>query len=259
MEAACDFSALHCPSTNPPPPSAEKTVVKGWAIERDIVEDNTHPCFDHGSASYTVPADGLYKIVVELIPLGGPAIFNDNNQRQIVPYSLCLQEPPNELDDQIIRRYHDIGNKLAKVEHIKAGTTISCIRMPNVPGDECIRFKVEIILRKRKRDKREPTRKEKKNRKRMLRRQTMAHHLTTLSSHGSGDASRLHDYYPHPQHLGGTSDSDSEWEKGFESDSTSDDLPSSRLAKPLMISRPAGLDDLNRSEVFFDINDEVVP
>ncbi|PXF39722.1 hypothetical protein BWQ96_10576 [Gracilariopsis chorda] len=181
MEAACDFSALHCPSTNPPPPSAEKTVVKGWEIERDIVEDNTHPCFDHGSASYTVPADGLYKIVVELIPLGGPAIFNDNNQRQIVPYSLCLQEPPNELDDQIIRRYHDIGNKLAKVEHIKAGTTISCIRMPNVPGDECIRFKVEIILRKRKRDKREPIRKEKKNRKRMLRRQTMAHHLTTLS------------------------------------------------------------------------------
>ncbi|PXF49557.1 hypothetical protein BWQ96_00627 [Gracilariopsis chorda] len=258
MDAACDFSALHCPCTNPPPPSAETAVVKGWTIERDTIENNSHPCFDPVSASYIVPVDGLYKIVVELIPLGGPAIVNDNNRRQIVPYALCLQEPPTQLDDQILRRYHDIGNKFAKVEHIKAGTTITCIRMPNVPGDECIRFKVEIILRKRKREERELTKKEKKRNKRQ-RRQAMARHPTILPARGRGDASRLHDNDPNPQDLDDASDSDSEWENGFESDSTSDDLPSSRLAKRFKRSRPAGSDDLNRSEVFFDINDEVVP
>ncbi|KAI0561803.1 hypothetical protein FGB62_71g29 [Gracilaria domingensis] len=84
----------------------------------------------------------------------------------------------------------------------------------------------------------------------------MARQPHFLPARGRGEASRAHDPDLAPFDIDDASDSDSEWENGFESDSTSDELPSSRLAKRFKPSRPS--DDLNRSEVFFDINDEVV-
>ncbi|CAN8061500.1 unnamed protein product [Agarophyton chilense] len=257
MEAACDFSALHCPRLNPPPPSADKIIITGWELERSPIEDNTHPCFSPALGLYTVPVDGLYQIVVEVIPLGGPAIANANNHREVVPYAICLQEPPSEQEDQILRRYHDIGNKFAKVEHIKKGTQITCVRMPNIPGDECLRFKVEIVIRKRKREEKELTKKEKKKRNKRQRKQAMARQPHILPARGRGDASRLSEQDLSHFDIDDASDSDSEWETGFESDSTSDDLPAS-LAKRFKPSHHRDFDDLNRSDVFFDINDEVV-
>lgn len=257
--AACDISALHCPASQPPPTSSHKTIITDWTIERDLIDNRrAHPCFDSKSGCYNVPVDGLYKIFVEIIPLGSPLLLNDKKNRRFVPYAICLQELAEDHEDHIQRCYHDIGTKFAKVEHLKAGTQITCVRMPNIPGDECLRIKVEIIIRKRKRDERQLTKKEKRERKKHQKRHAIARRHALLPTRGRPDASALHsnDYLQNASDDG--SESDSEWEHGFESDSTSEEEPTSRLAKRFKRSHPTDYEDPNGSAELFDVNDEVI-
>lgn len=246
-----DFSALHCPPRWGSPPPLEKADIVDWNVEAVAYPTSTsrlhtdrHPCFDPTIGTYTIPVDGLYTIVVQLIPIGAAIVEHaGRGNRTAVDYVVRVQEPPDagtEPDDTIENEYFDVGSvNLAQVVHLKAGTRISCMRMPASAGSECVRLKIDILQRKRKRPAPpELSKKELKKRKKMKRKaESIASSLSSGRDphsppiyHGRAETSRVHD----------SSDDDdgddSDWSNGFESDTTEDDLPHSkrgvgRLAK----------------------------
>lgn len=257
-----DFSALHCPPRWGSPSLLEKVEIVGWNVETighstsaSRPQPDHHPCFDPTCGTYTVSVDGLYTIVVQLIPIGAAIVEHAGRGiRTSVDYVVRVQEPPDagtEPDDTIESEYFDVGSvNLAQVAHLKAGTRISCIRMPASLGSECVRLKIDILQRKRKLPAPpELSKKELKKRKKMKRKaESIASSLSSgrdASSprmyHGSAETSRVHDSSDEDE------GNDSDWSNGFESDTTEDNLPHSkrgvvRLAKRFKGAASADVD-----------------
>lgn len=211
-----DFSALHCPRRDVSA-SAEKETILTWNIEGD---DRAHSDFNSRTGTFIVPVDGMYLLVVELIPIGSPILSTDLQSRRSVHYALRLKEQlQNDDDDKIESIYLDVGSmNLGQMEHLKAGTAITCIRMPGTGPNECVRLKVELAFRKRKRDEKALSKKELKRRKKK-KREVGRGETRVLVAH-AGRADRVSTESDDDD----DSESDSEWEFGFESDSTSDEL-----------------------------------
>lgn len=166
---------------------------------------------------------------------------NQSRRRLTVDYVVRLQEPPDEgtaPDDIVESEYRDVGSfNFAEMIHLKAGTRISCMRMPSSRGTESVRLQIQLVQRKRKRTKPPgPSKKELKRRKKLKRKAE-----SSASSHSAGpDTNRLRSYNSGAETSKscGSSDSssDSDWSNGFESDTSEDPLPHSsggvkRLAK----------------------------
>lgn len=187
--------------------------------------------------------DGLYTIVVDLIPIGSPNMENQNRRRVSVDYVIRIQEPPDEgtaPDDIVESEYRDVGSvNFAEMIHFKEGTRISCMRMPSGRGTECVRLRIELVQRKRKRAKTPAlSKKELKKRKKLKRKAE-----SSASSLSVGlDSNRPRHYNSGAETskscCSSDSSSDSDWSNGFESDTSEDHLPHSsrgvkRLAKRL--------------------------
>lgn len=226
-----DVSALYKPRHIHLP---ERTTLLGWEIDSDTFppDNPTHPCFDSESGVYTVPNDGLYLINVQLIPIGAPNLYSDRHTRKSVVYAVCLHTP--SATDEIESRFLDVGSfSFGQIEHLAKGTRVSCIRFPSGLPNDCVRFRVELVIRKRRREEVEISKKElKKRRKKKKKDMEKERKPVALNSPLP--------FKKGPQPIESEddddSDSDSEWEHGFESDSTSDELLHSakgvrRLAK----------------------------
>lgn len=113
--------------------------------------------------------------------------------------------------------------------------------MPSCAASECVRLKVELLQRKRKRPAPpELTKKEMKKRKKIKRIAESA--ASSLNSLPNGNTLNPQNYHGKTENLASRDssddddDDDSDWSHGFESDTTADDLPHSnrgvgRLAK----------------------------
>lgn len=234
------FSALHFPPRGRPHAVKQSADLIGWDVETEHQEDG-HPCFDDACGEYKVCLDGLYTVVVELIPIGSANVENQSHRRLSVDYVVRIQEPPEEgisPDDVVESEYKDVGSvNFAEMIHLKEGTRISCMQMPSSRGTECVRFKIELLQRKRKRARApEVSKKELKKRKKLKRKAE-----SSASSQSAGlDITRFR-YYNSGAETSKSCDSsddssDSDWSNGFESDTSEDLLPHSsrgvkRLAK----------------------------
>lgn len=172
-----------------------------------------NPHFDDKTGIYKIPKDGLYVVSVQLIPIGGATLRNAHRTRLSVNYALKISDSVDDDD------YRDVGSRnYGEMIHFRKGTVLSCVRVAGAPARECVRFNVCCVQRKRKRETKVPSKKEIKRRKRAASR---AARVERDSSDGESDHS-----------------SESEWDHGFESDTTRDELPHStknvgRLAKRL--------------------------
>lgn len=247
-----DFSALHCPPRHSASQSQEKAPLRQWNVEQiaalsSSLRPRTHPCFDPAAGLYIVAVDGLYSLVVQLIPIGVARYAHSSPVRRAwVDYVIRVQEPPApdaKPEDTIESEFYDVGSvNFAQVVHLKKGTSITCMKMPNCAASECVRLKIELLQRKRKRPAPpELTKKEMKKRKKIKRKADSA--ASPLSSPSYTDNHKT----PTPHRNSETSppydtseddddDEESDWSHGFESDTTADDLPYSkrgvgRLAK----------------------------
>lgn len=240
MVAPPDFSALHCPPRARADPPKDKVALTGWSVEGALEH---HACFNPTSGEYTVAADGLYSIVVELIPIGNAHLEHEQTRRLQVEYAIRILEPrrdhPSDPADEIESEFLDVGSvNFGQVKHLRAGNVVTCLRMPAASGHYSVRLKVDCIQRKKKRPRApEPSKKELKKRKKMKRKaESIASSLSSGTDagslhpfHASSDTCRLHE-------SSDDDDSDSDWSDGFESDTTEDELPHSnrgvgRLAK----------------------------
>lgn len=241
MVAPPDFSALYCPPRTGDPTVKEKMVLSGWTVE-GLSKNPSHLCFNPAAGEYTVSVDGLYSLIVELIPIGSVRLEYEQNKRAQVEYALRITEPDPEQPDQsdhVESEFLDVGPiNLGQMKHLRTGNVISCLCMPPTLAQTCVRLKIACIQRKKKRPRPvELSKKEQKKRKKMKRKaESIASSLSSgmeVSSSkpcpGSSDTSRAHESSE-------DDNSDSEWSNGFESDTTEDNLPHSargvgRLAK----------------------------
>lgn len=256
MKSVVPFSALYLPPCNSTEPLLHKSVLIDWTVETDPQFPLADPSgnFSPTTGEYTIPIDGLYTLIVQLIPINGAPIASAAKHRQNVHYALRLISPPNSSSDQadyVDATYLDVGStNFGELIHLKAGTRVACLYMPGARKTESVRMKIELIQRKLKRSKPQLTRKQAKRRRNQNRKRNAAMAmsnpgspvLTSVSSISStvnsapasieDDDNDFIDY-----EYDSWSDSDSnDWESGFESDSTTDELPHSnrnvrRLAK----------------------------
>lgn len=233
-----DFSALYCPPTRAQLqfPRPHKAPLVGWKVELDLPLP-AHPCFDHRTGVYLVDKEGLYSVVVQLIPIGGPLLMSHHVlARTTVEYVLRIEEPPVEGvdEDEIVDAdFRDVGpHNFAEMLHLKQGARLTCIRMPSGVGTECVRFKVQLLQRKRKRATSPILTKKQLKKRKMNRRKAQAAAAARSDQYG-----RCYSGAETSKSCGSDS-SDSEWSNGFDSDTSQDHLDYSnrgvnRLAKRL--------------------------
>lgn len=239
------FSAIHCLPRTPSSSIPEKCTLRNWTIEPD---PNHHvslseSLFNLETGEYTTPIDGLYSLIVQLIPVNGANTISTPRQRNKVKYVLHITKPSHlaTADDAIISDFHDIGSiNYAQLVHLAAGSRVSCLQMPGTTSRECVRLKLELIQRKRKRPNDEDL-SASDLQKRKLRRKSKK---LKLEPDGARDSRPNHERSRH--HTDDSdNDSGSDWDNEFDSDAASDDLPHSkrgvgRLAKRLKTATTTG-------------------
>lgn len=192
-------------------PPQEKSAVLDWLLE----DPTEHPHFDPSTGTYIVPRDGLYTIKVALIPIGTTQLLTSKRKRSNVQYAIRIRAP-NPADYQIESTYLDVGStSLGQVEHLSTGTSITCERMPPAPspGDvippskEFLRITISCIQRKRKYHQAEPISKKELKRRKKRRRALLMRRTSRV------DASDVEE----------ETDTDSDWETGFESDTSQEE------------------------------------
>lgn len=293
MKKPAPFSALYLPPRLPTEASKEKTVLIEWTVESDPQFPEADPSanFSASTGEYVIPMDGLYTIVAQVIPINGAPIASAASRRKKVDYALRLATTEENCADEVgevgevSATFHDIGcTNFGEMIHLKQGTRIACLKMPEAIGRDSVRLKVELVQRKRKRNKPQLTRKQVKKHRNQSRKRSGASCSSTVTSlsatctfkhsscpvvsaslrdgvygyrnvrnsYRSGVMNNLVDYNASGS---GNADVDadenddddddddsssgsdsSDWESGFESDSTFDQLPHSdrgvrRLAK----------------------------
>lgn len=255
MKSVTPFSALYRPACNSTEPLLEKSVLLDWTVETDPQFPLADPSlnFSPSTGEYIIPIDGLYTLIVQLIPINGAPIASAARRRQHVHYALRLISPPEHTSDQadlVDATYLDVGStNFGELIHLKAGTRVACLHMPGARNTESVRIKVELIQRKLKRSKPQLTRKQAKKRRNQSRKRSAT---VAMSNSGSPKLVPEPSFFPSivsppvsteddddidDNDYDSWSDSDSnDWESGFESDSTADELPYSnrnvrRLAK----------------------------
>lgn len=223
MKNVVPFSALYLAPRRSQPAPTEKTTLLDWTIEDDPTYPNGDPLinFNEPSGEYVVPIDGQYLLVVQLIPTNYFYLSSKARMRSHVDYAIRLNLPPDHepTPDAIQASYLDVGSRnFGELIHFKAQTRIACVQMQGAPGWANVRLKVELVQRKRKRFVPQLTRKEIKSRRKEKRRADAERAASNPSKSSSDQCDSDDD----------SDDSDdSEWETGFESDSTSEDLPNS--------------------------------
>lgn len=288
------FSALYRPPRSRERPPTDKVVLTHWEVEPDPQFPDPHTNFNPVTGEYTIPTDGLYTLIVQIIPINGATLISAARRRRNVDYALRLNYPPPPnpprnpapssashpdtsalhgasancpAQDTVHTSFLDVGSvNFGELKHLSAGTRLACIKMPGATDHECIRLKVELVQRKRKRTRPELTRKQLKKRRKDKRKflhhtASPQYHRHASSSAHDTDSSR-HDHQlvlparrshtPDAIGNGEAADSNDEWdddsssdsEWDFDSDSTSDELLHSkkgviRLAKRLRASATA--------------------
>lgn len=201
-----DLSALYRPSPADRKGSKSSTqVLSNWHIDDSQGSEKSaeHSNFNAGKGELTTPNDGLYSVVVELIPTdGGANVSGALSRRKEVAYIVRVEEPPAEnaddSDDEAEGiKFLDVGPmSFGEVMHLRAGTKISVCMLPNVVSRESVRIKIEIVQRKRKRgEDRELSKKERKKRKKELAAANKEAESSDWSSQFSSDESS--DELPH--------------------------------------------------------------
>lgn len=189
---------------NRPPPTSAKRMAKpqvltNWHV--DGAEGQTkHAHFDEADGVFRVPRDGLYSIVVEVIPTDGTANVSDAlSRRKEVSYAVRIEEPPIPANDDgdgdndgITTEFLDVGPvSFGELIHMKTGARLSIQGL--AARRESIRLKVELVQRKRKRARSpELTKKELKKMKKKNRKKRRRESSTTAASEsdtGTGDSS----------------------------------------------------------------------
>lgn len=250
MKSVVPFSALYRPPRHPTEPLPEKAVLHDWTVETDpqfpLADPLAH--FSSATGEYVIPIDGLYTLVVQLIPINGAPIASAARRRERVHYALRLTSPPCPASDQtdtVDATFLDVGStNFGELVHLKCGTRIACLQMPGGTNTESVRMKIELIQRKRKRAKPQLTRKEVKKRRNQNRKRrsstsvsdpsspSTAPAITTVShiiQSGPASAEEDDDGFDDDDDYDSWSDSDeNDWESGFESDSTTEEVVNSK-------------------------------
>jgi len=132
-------------------------VLTNWHVDDALGgggKGGKHENFDESHGIFLVPRDGLYSIVVEVIPTDGGANVSDAlSRRKEVSYAVRIEEPPNEEDEDdndLTTEFRDVGPvSFGELIHLKSGARLSIQGL--APRRESIRLKIELIQRKRKR------------------------------------------------------------------------------------------------------------
>lgn len=198
-----ELSALRC--IQDPSLATSTESITQWTIEKidnDKSNSNTHPHFNAESGIYTIPKDGIYLVTVQIIPIGGATLQKAHMRRERVKYALKISDPAHQED------YRDVGcHSFGEMDHFRAGSILSCVRLAGATARECIRFNVYCLQRKEKQERKILSRKEKKRRKRAAEKAARVERECddVLSDNSS----------------------ESEWHRGFESDCSREEGPRS--------------------------------
>jgi hypothetical protein len=152
-----ELSALHRRSHKATRPvvSTSRNALAGWTVD-----GGTHPAFDCASGVYTAPRDALYAVFVQVLPCdGSAAVARDLSAlvrpRTSVDYVLHVVAPlraGEEDADVVAEELFDVGARsYGEVLHLAKGTKISVLSMPSARNGDSLRFKIDIVQRKRKR------------------------------------------------------------------------------------------------------------
>lgn len=154
------LSVLNRPPSAAAKRTAKPQVLTNWHVDDALAgeEGGKHADFDEQNGVFVVPRDGLYSIVVEVIPTDGSANVSDAlSRRKEVSYAVRIDEPPNDDEDDegdyddITTDFRDVGPvSFGELIHMKTGTRVS-IQGLLAARRESIRLKIELVQRKRKR------------------------------------------------------------------------------------------------------------
>lgn len=134
-----------------------------WEVDDDSiqgVENILIQGFDSGKGVFTCKRDGLYSVIVQIIPTdGGANVSTALGRRKDVAYCVHVQEPDTEQPDENSRdndeeelKYYDVGpTSFAEILHLRSGSKLSIHLMPGCSHRESVRLTIDIVQRKRKR------------------------------------------------------------------------------------------------------------
>ena len=247
MSCPSEFSAVRCMQSCSPP---VKTTIADWELESI---SPTHPHFDPATGVYNVPRDGLYMIKLQIIRLGNDVTVI-KRPRASVRYAIRLDNPcPKDGDIESV--YLDVGSSsFGQIEHLAKGTAISCERLPDCVQPlrirhECLRLGVACIQRKRKGTEQPLSKNERKKRRKLMRKEMSVEPVPGAQDSGI----------------------DSEWNSGFDSDSSVSEDAVQSSAEPVVSEQPTeettdeeSLDNAFSRQVrsidaLLDVDDETPP
>lgn len=242
MPAAPELSALYIPPRTALKPRTEKSVLEKWVVEPR--ESPPHPCFDAATGVYTVGVDGLYSVIVQVIPTGGGANAADaGRRRKKVDYAVRLRDAAEGAvgdGDGVESEFLDVGQaSFGEVLHLRARSSVSVYMMPTCDGTDSIRLKVDIVQRKRKRDPEpELSKKELKQRRKKAKRRVTDPAKAGFAATGASvtEQKPALDEGEKEGEEDSEESSSSQWSNAFSSDWSGDEFPHSkkgvgRLAK----------------------------
>ncbi len=152
------LSALYRPSTlDRLRESTEVNVLTEWEVDDSLrVEYLVAQGFDPKKGIFTCKRDGLYSIIVQIIPTdGGANVSNALRRRTDVAYCVHVQEPKSEKDDkedEESSKFYDVGpTSFGELLHLKAGAQLSISSLPGSLRRESVRLSIDLVQRKRKR------------------------------------------------------------------------------------------------------------
>jgi hypothetical protein len=141
--------------TTRPVVSTSRNALAGWTVD-----GGTHPAFDSAIGVYTAPRDALYAVFVQVLPCdGSAAVARDLSAlvrpRTSVDYVLHVVAPlpaGEEDADVVAEELFDVGARsYGEVLHLAKGTKLAVLSMPSAGNGDSLRFKIDIVQRKRKR------------------------------------------------------------------------------------------------------------
>jgi hypothetical protein len=150
-----ELSALHRRSSakSAPAVSSSRNALQNWTVD-----GSSHPAFDAASGIYISPRDGLYAVCVQVLPCDGTATVARDvsllvRPRTSVDYVLQVVAPLVGDEDFIAEELFDVGARsYGEVLHLQKGTRLAVLVMPRAGYGDSLRFKVDLVQRKRKRN-----------------------------------------------------------------------------------------------------------